>query len=58
LGQGPRLIKKEFTGSRSHKVRETLLYGVYPNSDYVEEWQKDELRFRVNGCRHCLYLPL
>jgi len=25
LGPGPRLIKKEFTGPRSHKVWETLL---------------------------------
>jgi hypothetical protein len=25
LGPGPRLIKKEFTGPRSHKVSETLL---------------------------------
>jgi len=25
LGPGPRLIKKEFTGPRSHKGRETLL---------------------------------
>ena len=26
LGPGPRLIKKEFTGPRSHKGWETLLY--------------------------------
>jgi len=26
LGPGPRLIKKEFTGPRSHKGRETLDY--------------------------------
>jgi len=26
LGTGPRLIKKEFTGPRSHKGWETLLY--------------------------------
>ena len=26
LGPGPRLIKKEFTGPRSHKVWETLVY--------------------------------
>jgi len=26
LGPGPRLMKKEFTGSRSHKGWETLLY--------------------------------
>jgi hypothetical protein len=25
LGPGPRLMKKEFTGPRSHKVRETLI---------------------------------
>jgi len=29
LGPVPRLIKKEFTGSRSHKDWETLLYGMY-----------------------------
>jgi len=29
LGPGPRLMKKEFTGTRSHKGWETLLYTVY-----------------------------
>jgi len=29
LGPGPRLIKKEFTGPRSHKGWETLVYGKY-----------------------------
>jgi len=28
LGPGPRLIKKEFTGPRSHKGWETLAYGT------------------------------
>jgi len=28
LGPGPRFIKKEFTGPRSHKGLETLLYRV------------------------------
>jgi len=28
LGPGPRLIKKEFTGPRSHKGWETLFYTV------------------------------
>jgi len=28
LGPGPRLIKKEFTGTRSHKGWETLLWAL------------------------------
>jgi hypothetical protein len=28
LGPGPRLVKKEFTGPRSHKGWETLTYGM------------------------------
>ena len=29
LGPGPRFIKKEFTGPRSHKGSETLVYTIY-----------------------------
>jgi hypothetical protein len=29
LGTGPRLMKKEFTGWRSHRGSETLLYGTF-----------------------------
>jgi len=32
LGPGPRLMKKYFTGPRSHKDRETLLYSVHTGS--------------------------
>ena len=32
LGPGPRLIKKEFTGPRSHKGWETLPSGTRPHS--------------------------
>jgi len=28
LGQDPRLVKKEFTGPRSHKGAETLVYDI------------------------------
>jgi len=28
LGPGPRLMKKEFTGPRYHKDRETLVYTI------------------------------
>jgi len=31
LGPDPRLIKKEFTGPRSHKVWETLSYTTLSN---------------------------
>jgi len=37
LGPGPRLMKKEFTGPRSHKVWETLLY--------TPSWRGEGLRF-------------
>jgi len=30
LGPGPRLMKKEFTGPRSHKDCETLVYNFRP----------------------------
>jgi hypothetical protein len=41
LGPGPRLMKKEFTGPRSHKGWETLSYTTeYPNL---------LLRFSANG---------
>jgi len=35
LGPGPRLMKKEFIGSRSHKDREALLYTVYQEGHYL-----------------------
>jgi len=31
LGPGPRLIKEEFTGPRSHKSWETLVYTTSPS---------------------------
>jgi len=32
LGPGPRLMKKEFTGPRSHRVWETLAYSIFIDS--------------------------
>jgi len=32
LGPGPRLMKKEFTGPRSHEGWETLLYTIHTNN--------------------------
>ena len=35
LGPGPGLMKKEFTGPRSHKGWETLVYSTLPASDEI-----------------------
>jgi len=35
LGPDPRLMKKEFTGPRSHKGRETLVYTGVPKHSCV-----------------------
>jgi len=37
LGPRPRLMKKEFTGPRSHKGWETLLYTMWGNSELAEK---------------------
>jgi len=39
LGPGPRLIKKEFTGPRSHKGWETLPYCTHVRTpSFTSEW--------------------
>ena len=42
LGPGPRLVKKESTGPRSHKGWETLLYGIIQSVD-ITVWVTDSL---------------
>ena len=51
LGPGPCLMKKEFTGSRSHKGWETLVYHVIKN--YLRQ-----LKSRISDCLATLTLDM
>ena len=53
LGPGPRLMKKEFTGPRSHKGWETLPYSMYS----VFWFQKVVHKFRAPCRPHFCILP-
>jgi len=48
LGPGPRLIKKEFTGTRSHKGWETLVY-VNPGLSPLGKNLRYPLNWGLNG---------
>jgi len=56
LGPGPRLIKEEFTGPRSYKSCETLLYRTKPNccrSCHIQTQRPSARKYsHVTDCVH------
>jgi len=49
LGPGPRLMKNEFTGTRSHKGWETLFYDNVTNKNDFTALHKHKVYTLVNG---------
>ena len=50
-GPGPRLIKKEFTGPRSHKVREILPYSLIYSTRNGDDAPQNDITTLVVGFR-------
>jgi len=57
LGPGPRVMKKEFTGPRSHKGWETLLYAMHLSLNPIRELLIRQLSAPSVMPKHCPLYP-